>query len=110
LRPTRAILPRQPTYGRLNRYEEITWFDSNGWMLAGYDRTYGQIQQKDSWEQFQLARGPGDEKNPVPDGCTAPFYKADRIAEYRRARATFSARLAAATTLQEPSQRREGDQ
>jgi hypothetical protein len=29
----------------------------------------------------------------VPDGYTPPFYKADRIAEYRQAHAAFTARL-----------------
>ena len=31
--------------------------------------------------------------NPPPDGYTPPFYKADRIAEYRQAHAVFSERL-----------------
>ena len=31
--------------------------------------------------------------NPVPDGYTAPFYKADRVAEYRQAHAVFAERL-----------------
>jgi hypothetical protein len=99
----------QAAFPVLNRYEEITWFDANGWKLAGYHRTYGQIQQKDSWEQFQ-AYNEDPAKNSPPDGYTPPFYKADRIAEYRQAHAAFSARLAAATTLQAPSQRSEGNQ
>ena len=49
----------------LNRYEEITWFDANGWKLAGYHRTYGQIQQKSSYERVPgLPRGPGEEPAP----------------------------------------------
>jgi hypothetical protein len=92
----------------LNRYEEITWFDANGWKLAGYHRTFGQIQQKDTWEQFQRhLEDPA--KNPPPDGYTPPFYKADRIAEYRQAHAAFSARLDAATNLQAPNPGSEGD-
>jgi hypothetical protein len=83
----------------LNRFEEATWFDAKGSKLAGNHRTIGQYQQKDSWEQLQ-AYFEDPEKNPVPDGYTAPFYKADRIAEYRQAHAAFSARLAAADTLQ----------
>ena len=31
--------------------------------------------------------------NPAPDGYAAPFYKADREAEYRQAHAVFSKRL-----------------
>ena len=76
----------------LNRYEEITWFDANGWKLAGYHRTYGQIQQKTSYEEF-LAYQESGGTTVVPDGYTAPFYKADREAEYRQAHAVFTERL-----------------
>ena len=31
--------------------------------------------------------------NPPPEGYTPPFYKADRVAEYRQAHAVFSERL-----------------
>ena len=82
----------------LNRFEEEMWFDANGSKLAGNHRTIGQYQQRDTWEQFQ-AYLEDPERNPVPDGYTAPFYKADRIAEYRQAHAAFSARLAAESTL-----------
>lgn len=85
----------------LNRYEEITWFDANGWKLAGYHRTYGQIQEKDSWEQFQ-AYQEDPANNASPEGYTPPFYRADRISEYRQAHAAFSARVAAARTLPVP--------
>jgi hypothetical protein len=88
----------QAAFPVLNRYEEITWFDGNGSKLAGYHRTYGQYQKKQTWEQFQ-AYLEDPQNNPVPTGYTAPFYKADRIAEYRQAHAAFSARLAAADTL-----------
>jgi hypothetical protein len=37
---------------------------------------------------------------PVPDGYTAPFYKADREAEYRQAHAVFSERLRQAEAVQ----------
>jgi hypothetical protein len=92
----------------MSRFEEAMWFDAKGWKLAGYHRTYGQVQQKDSWEQFQSYLEDRD-KNPPPDGYTPPFYKADRIGEYRQAHAAFSARLAAAATLKAPGQRSEGD-
>ena len=82
----------QAAFPVLNRYEEITWFDANGWKLAGYHRTYGQIQQKASYDEF-LAYNEDPAKNPVPDGYTPPFYKADRVAEYRQAHAVFSERL-----------------
>jgi hypothetical protein len=82
----------QAAFPVLNRYEEITWFDANGWKLAGYHRTYGQIQQKASYDEF-LAYSDDPAKNPPPYGYTPPFYKADRIAEYRQAHAEFSRRL-----------------
>jgi hypothetical protein len=102
-----AIYPAR--YPVLGDYEDATWFDATGGKIAGNWSTYGTGQTKEHWEQFQ-AYLEDPEQNPVPDGYTAPFYKADRIAEYRQAHAAFSARVAAATTLQEPSQRSEGDQ
>jgi len=76
----------------LNRFEETMWFDANGWKLTGYHRTYGQIQQKASYDEL-LAYIESGGKTPVPDGYTAPFYKADREAEYRRAHAEFTRRM-----------------
>jgi hypothetical protein len=76
----------------LNRYEQITWFDANGWKLAGYHRTYGQIQQKTSYDEFLAYKESGG-TTPPPTGYTPPFYKADRAAEYRQAHAVFSERL-----------------
>ena len=91
-----AIYPAR--YPVLGDYEEATWFNAGGRKIAGNWNTYGTGQTKEHWEQFQeYLEDP--EKNPVPDGYTAPFYKADRIAEYRQAHAAFSARLAAADTL-----------
>jgi hypothetical protein len=81
----------------LNRYEAITWFDANGWKLAGYHRTFGQIQQKGTWEQFN-AYDEDPVKNSPPDGYTPPFYKADRIAEYRQAHAAFTERMKGAAS------------
>jgi hypothetical protein len=81
---------------------------ANGRQIAGNWNTYGTGQTKGHWEQFQ-AYLEDPEQNPVPDGYTAPFYKADRIAEYRQAHAAFSARLAAADTLQVARPDNEGD-
>jgi hypothetical protein len=82
----------QAAFPVLNRYEDITWFDSEGWKIAGYHRTYGQIQKKGHWEQLETYLEDPD-RNPPPEGYTAPFYKADRVAEYRQAHAAFSERL-----------------
>ena len=53
---------------------------------------WGHGQTKEHWKQFEkYLEDPA--ANPPPDGYTAPFYKADRIAEYRQAHAVFSERL-----------------
>ncbi len=84
----------------LQKYEGVTWFDANGSKIAGNARTYGQQQTKESWKQFQLYLMDKD-NNPVPDGYTAPFYKAEREKEMRAAHAVFQARLDAAVAAGE---------
>ncbi|MFF2192064.1 hypothetical protein [Streptomyces sp. NPDC058157] len=76
----------------LQKYEAVTWFDSEGWKIAGNARTIGQRQTKESWAQFEAYRA-DPAKAPVPDGYTAPFHKADREAEMRAAHAVFQKRL-----------------
>jgi hypothetical protein len=92
-----AIYPAR--YPVLGDYEDVTWFDAVGRKLAGNWNAFGTGQTKEHWEQFQAHNEPGS-TTPVPDGYTAPFYKADRIAEYRQAHAAFSARMPAVDTLQ----------
>ncbi|MFE7038985.1 hypothetical protein ACFU9X_05870 [Streptomyces atratus] len=76
----------------LQKYEAVTWFDADGWKIAGNARTIGQRQTKESWAQFEAHRT--DPSNaPVPEGYTRPFYKADREAEMRAAHAVFQKRL-----------------
>ncbi|MFF6862366.1 hypothetical protein [Streptomyces ardesiacus] len=76
----------------LQKYEAVTWFDAEGWKLAGNARTIGQRQTKETWGQFQAYLA--DPNNaPVPEGYTAPFYKADRENEMREAHAYFQKRL-----------------
>ncbi|MFD0857271.1 hypothetical protein ACFQ07_34020 [Actinomadura adrarensis] len=82
----------------LQKYEAVTWFDADGWKIAGNARTIGQRQTKESWKQFEpyrtaveTGRDPG--AAPVPDGYRAPFYKADREVEMREAHAVFQKRL-----------------
>jgi hypothetical protein len=85
-----AIYPAR--YPVLGDYEDVTWFDATGRKLAGNWNTFGTGQTKEHWWQFEKhLEDPA--ANPVPDGYTAPFYKADRIAEYRQAHAVFSERL-----------------
>ncbi|WP_326550098.1 class I SAM-dependent DNA methyltransferase [Micromonospora sp. NBC_01813] len=79
----------------LQKYEAVTWFDADGWKLAGNARTFGQRQTKQTWAQFE-AYWKDPENTPPPDGYTPPFYKAEREAEMRAAHAVFQARLDAA--------------
>ncbi|MEU5092061.1 hypothetical protein [Streptomyces sp. NPDC021356] len=76
----------------LQKYEAVTWFDAEGWKLAGNARTIGQRQTKETWGQFETYLADPD-TNPVPDGYTAPFYKAEREKEMREAHAYFQQRL-----------------
>jgi hypothetical protein len=73
-------------------YEEEMYFDAEGRKIASNWNTYGVGQTKERWNQFEVYLE-DMEKNPPPDGYTAPFYKADRVAEYRQAHAVFSERL-----------------
>ncbi len=83
----------------LQKYEAVTWYDADGHKLAGNARTIGQRQSKETWAQFE-AYLEAPESAPIPDGYTAPFYKADREAEYRQAHAVFSERLRQAQAAQ----------
>jgi hypothetical protein len=85
-----AIYPAR--YPVLGDYEDVTWFDATGRKLAGNWNTFGTGQTKEHWEQFQAYLDAPD-TNPPPDGYTPPFYKADRIAEYRQAHAAFTDRM-----------------
>jgi hypothetical protein len=67
--------------------------------LAGNWNTFGTGQTKEHWEQFQRYQE-APARNPVPDGYTPPFYKADRIAEYRQAHAAFTTRLGGGPGIQ----------
>jgi hypothetical protein len=86
-------------FGVLAGYEEEMYFDANGRKLAANHNAYGLGQTKEHWKQFELyLEDPG--VNPPPDAYTAPFYKADRIAEYRQAHAVFKNRLQEARDVQ----------
>lgn len=72
--------------------EEQMWFDAAGRRIAADSRVFGHGQTKLHYEQL-MAYLDDSQRNPVPDGYTAPFYKADREGEYRQAHAVFSKRL-----------------
>lgn len=82
----------------LQKFESVTWFDANGWKLAGNARTAGQRQTKATWAQFEAYQNDKSEPKTVapPEGFTPPFYKADRVAEMKAAHTVFQARLDAA--------------
>ena len=73
-------------------YEEEMYFDAAGRKIASNWNTFGLGQTKEYWKQFEayLEDPDGD---PPPDGYTPPFYKADRVGEYRQAHTVFSERL-----------------
>ncbi|MEN3540019.1 class I SAM-dependent DNA methyltransferase [Microbispora sp. ZYX-F-249] len=86
-------------YPVLSDYEAQIWFDANGRKIAGNHNTYGYGQTKQHFEQLMAHLDP-EINGPVPDGYTAPFYKANREAEYRQAHAVFSERLRQARARQ----------
>ncbi|MGW4994223.1 hypothetical protein ACWEQ3_42485 [Streptomyces mirabilis] len=78
-------------------FDRVTWFDAKERKMAGDRYTYGIHQTKDHWTQFE-AYQEACQKDPeitvpVPDGYTAPFYKANREREMREAHAYFKKRL-----------------
>ncbi|RAO63872.1 class I SAM-dependent DNA methyltransferase [Micromonospora saelicesensis] len=73
-------------------YENDMWFDANGRRIAKSHHVFGLGQTRVHYEQL-MAHLEDPERNPVPEGYTAPFYKADRESEYRQAHAVFSKRL-----------------
>jgi hypothetical protein len=79
-------------YPILTDREDRMWFDATGRKIASDPYAFGYGQTKEHYEQL-TAYLEGPERSPVPDGYTAPFYKADRENEYRQAHAVFSKRL-----------------
>lgn len=76
-----------------DRENEI-WFDSRGRRIARNYNVFGYGQTKEHFKQLQAHLDP-EINGPVPEGYEAPFYKADREAEYRQAHAVFAERLRA---------------
>jgi hypothetical protein len=79
-------------YPVLCDYESKIWFDVLGRKIAGNYNAYGIGQTKDDFIALQ-AHLEDPHYAPVPNGYKAPFYRADREAEYRQAHAVFSERL-----------------
>jgi hypothetical protein len=76
-------------------FDDVTWFDAMERKIAGDRYTYGHNQEKEHFTQLQtyLADKADSKTAPVPDGYTAPFYKANREVEMREAHAFFQKRL-----------------
>jgi hypothetical protein len=79
-------------YSILTDREDQTWFDARGRRVAADPYAFGVGQVKADYEQL-MNYFENPERNPVPNGYVAPFYKADRETEYRQAHAVFSRRL-----------------
>ncbi|WP_425451416.1 Eco57I restriction-modification methylase domain-containing protein [Sphaerisporangium album] len=79
-------------FPQLVEYEREMWFDGRGRKLAANFNQWGQGQTKEHFEKLMVHLDP-EVRGPVPEGYVAPFYKADREAEYRQAHAVFSERL-----------------
>ncbi|GGV07096.1 hypothetical protein GCM10010275_54030 [Streptomyces litmocidini] len=76
----------------LQQYEENMWFDAKGRRIAKAHQQYGYGQPKDAWKQLSKPEAfPWEHE--VPDGYTAPLYRADRKAEMRTAHAEFTRRM-----------------
>lgn len=90
----------QSRYPILSDREDLTWFDAAGRKIAMDPYTYGLGQNKEHFVQLQEYLADPDSA-PVPDGYTAPFYRADREREMREAHAVFQARLDAAVAAGE---------
>ncbi|MFF9115989.1 hypothetical protein ACF09Y_10325 [Streptomyces massasporeus] len=72
--------------------EERLYFDRHGRQLAADHLAFGTGQTAQHWKALELHLGAPDTA-PVPDGYTAPFYKANREREMRAAHAYFKKRL-----------------
>ncbi|WP_017577698.1 Eco57I restriction-modification methylase domain-containing protein [Nocardiopsis kunsanensis] len=73
----------------LSDYEAQMWFDANGRKIAKSHNTFGYGQTKEDYLALQKYLDSGNPAD-IPEGYSAPFYKADREAEYREAHAYFT--------------------
>ncbi|WP_021594056.1 Eco57I restriction-modification methylase domain-containing protein [Actinomadura welshii] len=72
--------------------EAEMWFDSNGRRISSDPYAYGVDQGKNVYPDL-MSYFADPANTAVPYGYEAPFYKADRDAEYREAHAVFAERL-----------------
>ncbi|MCZ7422950.1 class I SAM-dependent DNA methyltransferase [Verrucosispora sp. WMMA2121] len=79
-------------YAVLNSYESDMWFDSEGRRIAREFHAQGVRQAKTAFGQL-MSHLESPVRCPVPEGYSAPFFKADRENEYRQAHAVFSKQL-----------------
>jgi hypothetical protein len=73
-------------------YESAMWFDRTGRRITR-DYYARSVNQRDNAYPDLMAYLDDPERNPVPEGYTPPFYRADRENEYWQAHAVFSKRF-----------------
>ncbi|MFG3141841.1 Eco57I restriction-modification methylase domain-containing protein [Streptomyces sp. NPDC048211] len=78
----------------LQQYEENMWFDAAGRRIAKAHQQYGFGQAKEAWKQLSKPEAFPVEHE-VPDGYTAPLYRARRKDEMKAAHAEFTRRMRA---------------
>ncbi|MFV2197730.1 Eco57I restriction-modification methylase domain-containing protein [Nocardiopsis sp. LOL_012] len=76
-------------YPVLTEREAKLWFDADGRRIAENSYAFGFGQTKEHFLQLQKYLETNDPAD-IPEGYTAPFYKADREREYREAHAYFT--------------------
>ncbi|MFE6449314.1 Eco57I restriction-modification methylase domain-containing protein [Nocardiopsis dassonvillei] len=76
-------------YPVLAEREAKIWLDFNGRRIAENSYAFGHGQTKEDFLQLQKYLETGDPAD-IPEGYSAPFYKADREREYREAHAHFT--------------------
>ncbi|MDJ0346313.1 hypothetical protein QMK19_36235 [Streptomyces sp. H10-C2] len=79
-------------YSILADREAEMWFDAKGRRLAQDPYAFGYGQAKEDYAHIQSHLA-NPHRAPIPEGYTAPFYKADREKEMRAAHAVFVKQL-----------------
>ena len=89
----------QAAFPVLNRYEEITWFDANGWKLAGYHRTLSaRSRQKDSYGSSSRPTSKTRRRTRPRRLHRRRSTRPTGSAEYRQAHAAFTERMKGAAS------------
>ncbi|GGX48094.1 Eco57I restriction-modification methylase domain-containing protein [Streptomyces noursei] len=79
----------------LQQYEDNMWFDADGRRIAKAHQVHGYGQPREAWKQLSSHPDFDHGVANVPEGYTAPLYRANRRKELRAAHADFVRRMAA---------------